>query len=75
MTKSRKGTPPPAPASNLRKPTPDELIPLNFKVPAEFARDFKVYAAMHDMKLIDLLKASFDELTKSRINEKKKARK
>jgi hypothetical protein len=60
MTKSRKGTPPASPAPNLHKPGHDDLTPLNFKVPAEFARDFKVYAAMHNMKLVELLKASFE---------------
>jgi len=34
--------------------------PLNFRVPADFRRDFKVYAASHGMKLNELLRRSFD---------------
>lgn len=55
-----KGTPPKASNHNLNKPAQNDLVPLNFKVPPEFAKDFKVFAAMHGMKLVDLLKASFD---------------
>jgi hypothetical protein len=41
-------------------PTPEEnLVPLNFRVPASFKRKFKTYAASHDMFLTDLLKLSF----------------
>lgn len=35
--------------------------PLNFRVPAEFRRRFKTYAAAHDMKLNELLFKSFAE--------------
>jgi predicted HicB family RNase H-like nuclease len=34
--------------------------PLNFRVPAEFRRRFKTYAAQHDMKLNELLYKAFD---------------
>ena len=34
--------------------------PLNFRVPAEFRRDFKVYAAQHGLKLNELLRRSFE---------------
>ena len=34
--------------------------PLNFRVPAEFRREFKVYASQHDLKLNELLRLSFE---------------
>jgi hypothetical protein len=36
------------------------LSPLNFRVPASFRREFKTYAARHDLKLNELLRRSFD---------------
>lgn len=36
------------------------LAPLNFRVSAAFRRDFKTYAATHDLKLNELLRLSFD---------------
>ena len=36
------------------------LIPLNFRISASFRREFKTYAAKHDMKLNELLRRSFD---------------
>ena len=36
------------------------LQPLNFKISSEFRREFKTYAAAHDMKLNELLKAAFE---------------
>lgn len=59
-----KGTPPTASSNNLSKPAQTELVPLNFKVSPEFAKDFKVYAAMNGYKLIDLLKDSFEAYKK-----------
>jgi len=37
----------------------DDLIPIQFKMPPQFVRDFKVQAAMHGLKLNGLLKACF----------------
>lgn len=37
-----------------------ELSPLNFRVPAGFRREFKTYAAQHDLKLNELLRRSFE---------------
>jgi hypothetical protein len=34
--------------------------PLNFRVPADFRRRFKTYAAQHDMKLNELLYKAFE---------------
>ena len=36
--------------------------PLNFKVPADFRREFKTYAAQHNKKLNQLLYEAFDAL-------------
>ncbi len=36
------------------------LTPLNFRVPAVFRREFKTYAARHDLKLNELLRRSFE---------------
>jgi len=44
---------------NLDKAAPTRLTPLNFKVPAEFRREFKTYAAQHDLSLSKLLQESF----------------
>jgi len=35
--------------------------PLNFRVPSEFRRRFKTYAAQHDMKLNELLFKAFED--------------
>ena len=60
-----KGTPPKARNNNLSKPAQAELVPMNFKVSPEFAKDFKVYAAMHGLKLVDLLKLGFEAYKKN----------
>jgi hypothetical protein len=36
------------------------LSPLNFRVPANFRREFKTFAARHDLKLNELLRRSFE---------------
>jgi hypothetical protein len=36
------------------------LAPLNFRVSAAFRREFKTYAARHDLKLNELLRRSFE---------------
>lgn len=41
-----------------------ELVPLQFKMPREFVRAFKVAAASNDMKFNELLKACFDAFMK-----------
>jgi hypothetical protein len=35
------------------------LAPLNFRVSAAFRREFKTYAARHDLKLNELLRRGF----------------
>lgn len=41
------------------------LSPLNFRVPASFRREFKTYAAGHDLKLNELLRRSFEAYRKT----------
>ncbi len=56
-----KGEPPVARASqNLSKPDREALTPLNFRVPGEFHRSFKIYAAEHGMSMVELLQESFE---------------
>ena len=38
----------------------EDLVPLNFRVAASFRREFKIYAASHDMKLNRLLRECFE---------------
>jgi hypothetical protein len=38
----------------------EELVPLNFRLPVSFRREFKTYAAQHDMKLNELLRHCFE---------------
>ncbi|PIF25181.1 hypothetical protein CLU88_4556 [Acidovorax sp. 56] len=67
-----KGTAAPTKDMTTRSSTPaaDEAKggtsgePLNFRVPAEFRRRFKTYAAQHDMKLNELLYKAFDAYVK-----------
>jgi hypothetical protein len=35
------------------------LTPLNFKVPPEFHRDFKTFAAQHCKKMVEVLQEAF----------------
>jgi hypothetical protein len=41
-------------------PTREEIVPLNFRIPASLRRAFKTYAAQHDMKLNELLRVAFE---------------
>ncbi len=36
------------------------LTPLNFRIPASFRREFRTYAATHDLKLNELLRLCFE---------------
>lgn len=47
-------------ADNLNKPEPSELVPMNFKVSAEFRKKYRTLAAMHDVSMTDILKESFE---------------
>jgi hypothetical protein len=60
--RSTKGAPPVASApktANLERPEPGKLKPLNFKVPADFHREFKSYAATRAMSMLDVLREGF----------------
>lgn len=43
----------------------DDLVPLQFRMPAQFVEEFKVTAARRRMKLNQLLKTMFTEFNKS----------
>jgi hypothetical protein len=49
---------PPSPA--VERAGEATLAPLNFRVSATFRREFKTYAARHDLKLNELLRRSFE---------------
>lgn len=64
---SGKGAPPVSRGSeNLRKPDREALKPLNFRVPGEFHRRFKMYAVERGMSMVELLETSFEEFVKAR---------
>jgi hypothetical protein len=42
-----------------------DLVPMQFKMPPDFVKAFKVEAAKNGMKLNELLKACFDAFMKS----------
>jgi hypothetical protein len=50
----------PGRAADAGKPTETGQDPLNFRVSAAFRREFKTYAAAHDLKLNELLVKSFE---------------
>ena len=66
--RSRKGLPPAVEMTvgNLEKTEPGSLKPLNFKVPADFHRDFKVYASQQGISMLDLLQEGFKVLREHR---------
>lgn len=56
-----KGEPPTTRVSrNLSRPDREALKPLNFRVPGEFHRQFKTYAAARGMSMVELLEESFE---------------
>ena len=60
--KSKLGTPPHADdpkITNLNKHPSCKLVPMNFYVPIDFKREYKIYAAEKDMNMVDVLKISF----------------
>ena len=51
-----------APAAAPAAPADEgNSLPLNFRVPGDFRRRFKMFAAAHDMKLNELLYRSFEQ--------------
>lgn len=65
---ARKGEPPAMQETfgNLDAPQAEELVPLNFKVPDAFRREYKIFAAQHGMTMVDALHESFDLLKRAR---------
>ena len=51
---------PVAAVHNLKKPQSGALKPLNFKVDPEFHRQFKTFAALHGISMLELLREGFD---------------
>jgi hypothetical protein len=47
--------------NNLVKPEPGQTVALNFRVPAEFKKDFKIAAASHGVTQSELLQQAFRE--------------
>ncbi len=45
--------------ANLVKPEPGEIVALNFRVPAEFKRDFKIASATVGITQSELLQQAF----------------
>ena len=45
--------------ANLAKPEPSEIVALNFRVPAEFEKDYKIAAATLGITQSDLLQQTF----------------
>ncbi len=44
----------------------DAVQPMNFRVPARFHREFKLYAVQHGMSMVELLQQSFQALKAAR---------
>lgn len=65
MKPNSKGAPP-APAqssvvgNNTSKPEAGEQVPLNFRVPAEMRREFRVFSAEHDINQVEMLKEMWE---------------
>ena len=71
--KTTKGAPPVAAAAaptkgkaNTEKAGSGDLVPLNFKVDSEFHQDFKLFATMHKMSMVGVLKEAFELLKKEK---------
>lgn len=60
IPKAGKGTPPNDVSTNLVKPNDGQLVPLHFAVPIEFRREYKTFAAEHDISMVQLLQRSFE---------------
>jgi hypothetical protein len=63
---ARKATSPDKVAKPAKPAKPAKVAkkPLNFKVPADFRREFKTYASKHDLKLNGLLELAFESYRK-----------
>ncbi len=61
--RKRKGPPPPAEvtSTNLSKLSDTDLVAMNFRVPAEFRKNMKQYAAALGVSMTELLMEAFEE--------------
>lgn len=65
--KSTKGIAPASPlaaealskAGHTHQAAPEELVTANFKVDAQFKHELKMFAAMHKMSMVDVLRQGF----------------
>lgn len=48
--------------ANTKKTEAGKLVDLNFKVSAEFKREFKLWSVTHDMTQKELLEAAFQQI-------------
>ena len=53
-------------SQNLDKTPKEEPVPLNFKVPAEFKHDFKLYALEQGISMVKLLERCFNHYKQSK---------
>lgn len=60
---SKKGEPPRVTETrgNLEKPEPTKIVPLNFRVSAEFKKDFKIASAVLGITQSELLQRIFED--------------
>jgi hypothetical protein len=58
----RKKAPPARHTARVSEGEPAALTPLNFKVPHEFHREFKTFAAQHGKKMVEVLQEAFASL-------------
>lgn len=64
---STKGTAPASPlaaealtrAGHTHQAAPEELVTANFKVDSQFKHELKMFAAMHKMSMVDVLRQGF----------------
>lgn len=70
MKPSTKGAPPsvetssPVVGNNTSKPEAGVTVPLNFRVPHEIRREVRVFAADHDMDMVDVFLDAWEEYKK-----------
>lgn len=50
--------------TNLKKKGSKQLVTLNLKVPVEFRREVKLYAASKDLSMVEVLKSAFKSYKK-----------
>jgi hypothetical protein len=53
-------------AGHTHQAAPEDLVTANFKVDAQFKHDLKMFAAMHKMSMVDVLRQGFALLKASK---------